>query len=94
MSYNYLVTAHKGSIVSSAITGSFTGPNDLNLIQARGSSLVISLVTAKGLQTVLDVDIFGRIISMQLFRPEVRYMTFTSLLILCIRLTVLYSVLA
>ncbi len=74
MSYNYLVSAHKGTIVTSAVTGSFTGPNDLNLIQARGSSLVISLVTAEGLQTVLDVDIFGRIISMQLFRPEVRCM--------------------
>ena len=72
MSYNYLVTAHKGSVVTSAITGSFTGPDDLNLIQARGSSLVISLVTAEGLQTVLDVDVFGRILSIQLFRPEVR----------------------
>ena len=66
-----MVTAHKGAAVTSAITGSFTGPNDLNLVQARGKSLVINLVTAEGLQTVLDIDIFGRIISIQLFRPEV-----------------------
>ena len=71
MSYNYIVTAHKGTAVVSALTGCFTGPEDLNLIQARGSSLVISLATAEGLKPVLDIDIFGRITHMQLFRPPV-----------------------
>ena len=71
MSYNYLVTAHKATLVTAAITGSFTGPDDLNLIQAKGSNLVISLVTAEGLRPILDVDVFGRITSIQLFRPEV-----------------------
>lgn len=71
MSYNYFATAHKGTVVTASITGSFTGPDDINLIQARGTNLVISLVTAEGLQTVLDVDIFGRITSIHLFRPKV-----------------------
>lgn len=73
MSYNYIVTAHKATIVTESLTGSFTGPDDLNLIQAKGSCIVISQVTAEGLKPVLDVDIFGRISCMQLFRPKVRY---------------------
>lgn len=71
MSYNYFATAHKGTVVTSSITGTFTGPDDLNLIQAKGSNLVISLVTAEGLKTIVDVDIFGRIVSIHLFRPKV-----------------------
>ena len=71
MSYNYLVTAHKGTAVTATQTGSFTGQGDLNLLQARGSSLSIGQVTAEGLKPVMDVDVFGRIISMQLFKPQV-----------------------
>lgn len=80
MSYNYLVTAHKATLVTAAITGSFTGPDDLNLIQAKGSNLVISLVTAEGLRPILDVDVFGRITSIQLFRPETEAQDFLFLL--------------
>ena len=71
MSYNYIATAHKATAVTATHTGSFTGQDDLNLLQAKGSSLSISLVTAEGLKPVMDVDVFGRIISMQLFRPQV-----------------------
>lgn len=71
MSYNYIVTAHKATAVTATQTGSFTGPDDLNLLQAKGSSLVISQVTAEGLKPVLDVDLFGRIIAMQLLKPQV-----------------------
>lgn len=71
MSYNYIVTAHKATAVTATHTGSFTGPEDLNLLQAKGSNLVISQVTAEGLKPVMDVDVFGRIIAMQLFKPQV-----------------------
>ena len=71
MSYNYIVTAHKATAVSLSVTGNFTGPDDLNLIQVKGSTLVVGLVTPEGLKPVLDVDVFGRISAIQLFRPQV-----------------------
>ncbi|XP_003389315.1 PREDICTED: DNA damage-binding protein 1-like [Amphimedon queenslandica] len=70
MSYNYIVTAHKATAVPLSVTGNFTGPDDLNLIQAKGSNLAVSLVTSEGLKPVLDVDVFGRILAIQLFRPQ------------------------
>ena len=71
MSYNYVVTAYKGTAVTAAQTGNFTGPDDINLVQAKGSCLVVSLVTPEGLKTVADVNVYGRISLMQLFRPKV-----------------------
>lgn len=71
MSYNYTVTAHKATVVSSSVTGNFTGPDDLNLIQVKGSTIAVSQVTAEGLKPVLDIDIFGRVAVIDLFRPKV-----------------------
>lgn len=71
MSHNYVVTAHKATVVSSSVTGNFTGPDDLNLIQAKGSGLVVSLATPEGLKPILDLDVFGRVHCVQLFRPKV-----------------------
>lgn len=71
MSFNYAVTAYKPTAVTAALTGNFTGPNDLNLIQAKGTYLVVNLVTPEGLKPVVDVNIYGRITIMQLFRPRV-----------------------
>lgn len=73
MSYNYIVTAHKATAVALSVTGNFTGSDDLNLIQAKGSNLAVSLVTSEGLKPVLDVDVFGRISAIQLFRPQVSW---------------------
>ena len=71
MSCNYIVTAYRPTAVNAAVTGNFTGPNDLNLIQAKGNCLVVNQVTPEGLKAVVDVNIYGRITIMQLFRPKV-----------------------
>ena len=71
MSYNYVVTAYKGTAVTAVQTGNFTGPEDINLIQAKGSSLAVSVVTPEGLKPVADASIYGRISLMQVFRPKV-----------------------
>lgn len=68
-----MVTAYKGTAVTAAQTGNFTGPDDINLVQAKGSSLVVSIVTPEGLKSVADVNVYGRISLMQLFRPKVIY---------------------
>ncbi len=72
MSCNYVVTAYKPTGVTMAVTGNFTGPSDLNLIQAKGNYLVVNQVTPEGLKPMVDVNIYGRITIMQLFRPKVR----------------------
>ena len=71
MSCNYIVTAYKPTAVTAAVTGNFTGPSELNLIQAKGNNLVVNVVTPEGLKPVMDVNIYGRITIMQLFRPRV-----------------------
>ncbi len=71
MTCNYIVTAYKPTAVTEAVVGNFTSPTDLNLIQAKGSSLVVNLVTPEGLKPVVEVSIYGRISLMQLMRPKV-----------------------
>ena len=71
MTQNYIVTAHKSTAVTDAVTGNFTSPDDINLIEARGSSLLVNLVTPEGLKPILDANIYGRIAIIQLFRPKV-----------------------
>ena len=71
MSCNYVVTAYKATAVTNALTGNFTGPGDLNLVESRGNNLVVSLVSPEGLKPVVDVGINGRITIMQLFRLKV-----------------------
>ncbi|XP_064399977.1 DNA damage-binding protein 1-like isoform X3 [Halichondria panicea] len=70
MSCNYIVTAYKPTAVTEAVVGNFTSPTDLNLIQAKGNSLVVNLVTPEGLKPVVEVSIYGRISLMQLMRPK------------------------
>lgn len=71
MSHNYVVTAYKGTAVTGAQRGNFTGPEDINLIQACGSSLIVSVVTPEGLKPVANANVYGRISIMELFRPKV-----------------------
>ena len=69
MSYNYIVTAQEATGINAAVTGHFTGPDDLNLVIAKNNCLEVHTVTAEGLQPKLDIKIYGRIATMQLFRP-------------------------
>ncbi|XP_014257625.1 DNA damage-binding protein 1 isoform X2 [Cimex lectularius] len=70
MAYQYYVTAHKATAVTSCVTGHFTSPNHLNLIVAKNSRLEIFLVTPEGLQPLKEVGINGRIAVIQLFKPS------------------------
>jgi hypothetical protein len=70
--YLYAATSQKPTGVTHAITGSFTGARDVNLILGKTSRLEIHTVTPTGLQPVADVGIYGRIANMQLMRLPVR----------------------
>ncbi|KAL1805820.1 hypothetical protein ACET3Z_028888 [Daucus carota] len=68
--YNYVVTAHKPTNVTHSCVGNFTSPQELNLIIAKCTRIEIHLLTAQGLQPMLDVPIYGRIATLELFRPH------------------------
>ncbi|KAI7751098.1 LOW QUALITY PROTEIN: hypothetical protein M8C21_020503 [Ambrosia artemisiifolia] len=69
--YNYVVTAHKPTNVTHSCVGNFTGPQELNLIIAKCTRIEIHLLTPQGLQPMLDVPIYGRIATLELFRSHV-----------------------
>ncbi|KAI9079024.1 hypothetical protein K1719_039024 [Acacia pycnantha] len=68
--WNYVVTAHKPTAVFHSCVGNFTSPQDLNLIIAKCTRIEIHLLTPQGLQPMLDVPIYGRIATVELFRPH------------------------
>ncbi|KAJ3708399.1 hypothetical protein LUZ61_012104 [Rhynchospora tenuis] len=68
--WNYVVTAHKPTNVTHSCVGNFTAPNQLNLIIAKCTRIEIHLLTPHGLQPMLDVPIYGRIATLELFRPH------------------------
>ncbi|CAA7054607.1 unnamed protein product [Microthlaspi erraticum] len=68
--WNYVVTAHKPTCVSHSCVGNFTSPQELNLIIAKCTRIEIHLLTPQGLQTILDVPLYGRIATLELFRPH------------------------
>uniref|UniRef100_A0A6N2MA95 DNA damage-binding protein 1 n=1 Tax=Salix viminalis TaxID=40686 RepID=A0A6N2MA95_SALVM len=68
--WNYVVTAHKPTNVTHSCVGNFTSPQDLNLIVAKCTRIEINLLTPQGLQPMLDVPIYGRIATLELFRPH------------------------
>ncbi|XP_057415588.1 DNA damage-binding protein 1a [Lotus japonicus] len=68
--WNYVVTAHKPTNVTHSCVGNFTGPQDLNLIVAKCTRIEIHLLSPQGLQPMLDVPIYGRIATLELFRPH------------------------
>lgn len=68
--WNYVVTAHKPTSVIHSCVGNFTGPQELNLIIAKCTRIEIHLLTPQGLQPMLDVPIYGRIATLELFRPH------------------------
>ena len=68
----YVVTAQKPTKVTHSALGNFTGADDLNLIVARGTRFELHVATEEGLSPVFDVAVYGRIATMELFRPAVR----------------------
>ncbi|CAM8886889.1 unnamed protein product [Rhodiola kirilowii] len=68
--WNYVVTAHKPTNVTHSCVGNFTGPQEVNLIIAKCTRIEIHLLTQQGLQPMLDVPIYGRIATLELFRPR------------------------
>lgn len=67
--YQYVVTAQKPTCVSHSLAGNFTSPNDRNLIIGKCTLIEIHKITEEGVQPILEVPIYGRIASMEMFKP-------------------------
>lgn len=67
--WNYVVSAHKPTCVTHSVVGHFTSPSTLNLIISKTTRIEVHSITPDGLQPMLDFGIYGRISSLQLYRP-------------------------
>eukprot|EP01132_Coremiostelium_polycephalum_P003348 gene3348-4197_t len=68
MSYNVVSTVQKPTGVTHSLTGNFTSPTDKNLIISKCTKIEIFLMTQEGLQPMFDINIYGRIATLKLFR--------------------------
>ncbi|KAA0168369.1 hypothetical protein FNF28_02529 [Cafeteria roenbergensis] len=67
--FSYVVTSSKPTSVSNAVVGSFTAPGARDLIVAKTSRLELFSIEADGLSPLFEVQVYGRISSMETFRP-------------------------
>lgn len=65
---HYACTLQRPTICTHAIKGNFTGPDDINLIVAKSTTLEIHKVGPDGLTSMVDTDIYGRVLSLKLMR--------------------------
>jgi len=68
--YNYVVTAHRPTVVTHAVVCSFTGPSEKNLILAKSSCLEIRKLAPTGLVSVTEIPIYGKIAVFLSFRYQ------------------------
>ena len=66
---SYVVTAHPADAVSHALVSNFISEDELDLIVSKGSRLVIYSAGPEGLQPFKEVPMYGRIATMELWRP-------------------------
>lgn len=70
MSYSYVVTSQKATAVSHAITCNFTAADERNLIVAKGNYLLVYAVRNGNLELVMESPLFGKIKSLEFYRPS------------------------
>ena len=68
MAFSYIATSLRPTAVNVAICCHFSGTNDQNLIIAKGNRLELHKLTPDGLQPMLDVGIYGRIVALAPYR--------------------------
>jgi hypothetical protein len=69
MSYLYVVNSQKPTAVNYSVTCSFTSSNDKSLIIAKSNQLEFHVFRDDGLHLLETITVFGRIASLQTFRP-------------------------
>lgn len=67
--YNYVATPHKSSLIDHCVTGHFLDKEELNLIVSKGTRLEILKTCPEGLEPVFELPIYGKITTMNVYRP-------------------------
>jgi DNA damage-binding protein 1 len=70
MAYSYVVTSQKPTAVFHSLVCSFTSSVDRNLVIARGNHIEIHTFREDGLSAEFDVPLFGKIASLDSYRPH------------------------
>lgn len=68
MVYTYVVGSQKPTAVNHSLVCNFTSPSDQNLILARSNHLEIHTLKESELVGVLDVSLFGNVLSIAVYR--------------------------
>jgi DNA damage-binding protein 1 len=69
MSYNYVVTAQPPTTVTHSLVASFTSADAVNLIVGRSTRFEVYALEESGLVLLHDVPLYGRIATLELWRP-------------------------
>ena len=70
MSYQYVVTAQHPTNVTHSLTANFTAADELNLIIVKCTRIEIHSISSEGLIPEFDVGVYGRIATIDKFRPQ------------------------
>ncbi|EDQ91677.1 uncharacterized protein MONBRDRAFT_31124 [Monosiga brevicollis MX1] len=64
----YVVSSFKPSAVTTAVRANFTAPDELNLLILKHSHLEVYKVVEEGLEPVMDKDLYGSVLAMNVIR--------------------------
>jgi hypothetical protein len=69
MAYSYVVTSQKPTAVHHSLICNFTAKEDVNLIIAKGNHLEVYLLKDDGLVLISELSLFGKVSSLDHYRP-------------------------
>ena len=67
--FSYIVTSQKSTAVNHSVVCSFFSHEEKNLIIAKGNNLEIHTLKENTLIADLDISVYGKIISLDMYRP-------------------------
>ncbi|VDN25761.1 unnamed protein product [Gongylonema pulchrum] len=68
MALNYVVTAHKSTVITHALAGDFIRPKEISFVLATANRIQLFLVAPDGLVPFRECPIYGRIACLKIFR--------------------------
>lgn len=68
MPISYCVSARKASVVTESVVGNFTGPDNVDLLVAKGNRIEVKLVSPEGLKNPSEIPIYGQILTIALIK--------------------------
>uniref|UniRef100_A0A1I8A3N1 CPSF_A domain-containing protein n=1 Tax=Steinernema glaseri TaxID=37863 RepID=A0A1I8A3N1_9BILA len=70
MAYNYIASAQKPTVVTHSVVGKFRSEDNVELVVARINRLELLRADERGLKTLFEYSIYGRIVHLAKFRKQ------------------------